>query len=217
MILTELMQGGWVMAPLLIGSIVAFAVILERCFYFVQLEWGGEAFKAKLQGLVRDGKRAQAVEWMGGLKGPIPAVLAAGINQSTNGPAAMEAAMAAQAKRLQPSLFNYISVLETAVTASPLVGLLGTILGMMGVFHVVAERLAHNPNADTNGITAGIGEALISTASGIFLAVLCLLFNNLFVRLAETQIERTESMGADLLASQLAPTSKGAGGEVAQP
>ena len=215
MIMTELAQGGWVMVPLLLGSIVAFAVILERALYFLQLEWGGDAFKSKLQGLLQEGKRAQAVEWLGSLKGPIPAVLAAGLNQWPNGPGAIEASMGAQARRMQPHLFNYIPVLETAVTASPLVGLLGTILGMMGVFHVVAERLAHNPNADTNGITAGIGEALISTASGIFLAVVSLLFNNLFVRLAETQIERAESMGADLLASYHA--SLPAAPEVARP
>jgi biopolymer transport protein ExbB len=198
-IFNELAQGGWVMAPLLVGSVLVVAVLFERLYYFSRLEWGRAAFQDRLQDLVRAGKREQALAWVRTLKGPIPSIVAAGLMEWPNGRSALASSMEAQAKRTQPPLFRSISILETAITASPLVGLLGTIVGMMGIFHVVAERLAHDPHADTNGITAGIGEALISTASGIFLAVLSLLFNNLFVRLAEIQIERADLIASDLL------------------
>lgn len=205
MIFTQLAQGGWVMLPLLLGSVIVVAVILERLWYFAQLEWGGDAFTSRLQQLLSQGKRDEALVWLEKLRGPIPAIVAAGLTSWPKGRLAVEASMTAQARRTQPALFRSIPVLETAVTASPLVGLLGTILGMMGIFRVVAEKLAHDAGADTNGITAGIGEALISTASGIFLAVLSLIFNNLFVRLAEVQMERADSIGADLLANYDGP------------
>ena len=198
-IFTELARGGWVMAPLLFGSILVVAVVIERLYYFARLEWARDSFLERLEGLLRQGKRDEALAWMRTLKGPIPSIVAAGLLHWPKGRNAVESGMGTQAKRTQPALYRAIPLLETAVTASPLVGLLGTILGMMGVFHVVAERLAHNPNADTNGITAGIGEALISTASGIFLAVMSLLFNNLFGFLAEIQMERADLVAADLL------------------
>jgi biopolymer transport protein ExbB len=199
LIFKELASGGWVMAPLLVGSICVVAVVLERIYYFARLEWGGEAFLAKLEAMLKQGKQTEVLAWMRTLKGPIPSIVAAAMIHWPKGRNEIESGMGTQAKRTQPALYRAIPLLETAVTASPLVGLLGTILGMMGVFHVVAERLAHNPNADTNGITAGIGEALISTASGIFLAVMSLLFNNLFGFLAEIQMERADLVAADLL------------------
>lgn len=198
-IFTQLAQGGWVMAPLLIGSIFVVTAILERLWYFGRLTWGGESFQIRLQELVRARKFDEALEWMRTLKGPIPSIVAAGLIQWPRGRIALESGMAAQAKRTQPALFNSLSILESAITASPLVGLLGTILGMMGVFHTVALKIANNPNADTNGITAGIGEALISTAAGIFLAVFSLLVYNLFSRMAEIQLQRADVIAADLL------------------
>jgi len=79
------------------------------------------------------------------------------------------------------------------------VGLLGTITVMMGTFRVVALHLARDPQADTTGITVGIGEALITTASGILIAVTCLIFYNIFQSWADSLMDAAEVIAADLL------------------
>jgi biopolymer transport protein ExbB len=176
-------------------------VIFERIWFFSRLEWGGAKFMRLLRSCLSEGKPQDALALVKQKKGPIPAMLIAALTRWPRGRKAMESAMSIEGIGAQPALFRSIPILETAVTASPLVGLLGTILGMMNIFHVVAERIAHNPNADVNGITAGIGEALISTAAGIFLAVLSLMANNLFVRLADIQMERANLCAATVLLS----------------
>ena len=104
----------------------------------------------------------------------------------------VETAMSAQAKEQEPLLHRFLGLLETIVTAAPLVGLLGTITGMMGVFQSVAQKLNSDPHANTTGITAGIGEALIATATGILVAVLALIIHNICQSVAESRMTETE-------------------------
>ena len=69
---------------------------------------------------------------------------------------------------------------------------MGTITGMMGVFQSVASKLNSDPHANTTGITAGIGEALIATATGILVAVLALIIHNICQSVAESRMTETE-------------------------
>ena len=198
--LFELMQqGGIFMWPLLLGSILTVGVCLERAMYFATLERGGPSFLQQLQELLNKGDRAGAIEWLRSLKGPVPATALAALQNWGGSRQAVEDAVVSRTRSESPQLFRYLNLLETTVTASPLIGLLGTITGMMGVFRAVAAKMANNPNADTSGILAGIGEALIATATGILLAVLALLAHNLFQALAEGQMEAAERVGDQLL------------------
>lgn len=193
-------QGGVFMIPLLLGSVVAVAVSFERLVYFLRLEAGMEPFRHRIVDMVRAGQRKEAMEMLRGRRGPVPQVALAGLEKWEHGADAMEAAMASRARRDGPPLQRYFPILETTITASPLIGLLGTITGMMGTFRVVAQKLAHDPGADTTGITAGIGEALVATATGILVAVVALLAHSMFQTWADTQMDRTEAMAGDLLA-----------------
>ncbi len=73
---------------------------------------------------------------------------------------------------------NRLILLDTIITAAPLMGLLGTITGMIGSFRVLSEKGINEPNA----ITGGVAEALIATATGIVVALLCLGAYNYFTR-----------------------------------
>lgn len=194
-----LQQGGIFMWPLLLGSIVTVGICIERLLFFATLERGGPSFLAQLQELLNKGNRAGAIEWLNGLKGPVPGTALAALKNWGSGRQAVEDAVVARTRQEQPSLFRYLPVLETTVTASPLIGLLGTITGMMGVFRAVSAKMANNPNADTSTILAGIGEALIATATGILLAVLALLAHNAFQAMGEAQMEAAERVGDQLL------------------
>ena len=192
-------QGGIFMVPLLLGSILMMGICLERALYFATLERGGVAFLHQLQELLSKGNRAGAIQWLQGLQGPVPTTALAALQNWAFGRQALEDAVVARSRVESPRLYRYLNVLETTVTASPLIGLLGTITGMMSVFRAVSAKLANSPNADTSHILAGIGEALVATATGILLAVIALIAHNFFQSLAESQLEAAERVADQLL------------------
>ncbi|HEY3998962.1 MAG TPA: MotA/TolQ/ExbB proton channel family protein [Candidatus Xenobia bacterium] len=189
------------MIPLLVLSIIAIGVALERAFFYTRLEQGGERFRARLHELISSGQFQDAIGWLKGLRGPASVTALAALESRDESEPVMEATMASRARLEVPSLRRYLGVLDTIVTAAPLVGLLGTITGMMGTFHQVAERLSKNPSADTTGITAGIGEALITTATGIAIAVVSLIFHNIYEGMAETAMDNSEVVAAEVVSS----------------
>ncbi|AFL75315.1 MotA/TolQ/ExbB proton channel family protein [Thiocystis violascens] len=91
-----------------------------------------------------------------------------------------------------PLLDRRLWVLDTTVTLAPLLGLLGTIIGMFHAFHVLTE-----PGASPNAVTGGVAEALVATAAGLLIAVIGLVFFNGLserVRLAVHQLETLKAM-----------------------
>lgn len=185
------MEGGIFMIPLILGSAIALGIAMERSMLFAKFRSAGPDFRTELARLLETGdlKGAQALSQGGG---PARACARAAIDHWERKEEVVEAAMSAQAKEYEPMLSRFLGVLETIVTAAPLIGLLGTITGMMGVFRTVAAKLANDPHANTTGITAGIGEALVATATGIFVAVLALLIHNAFQGLAENRMAEAE-------------------------
>lgn len=199
MIQSLVQQGGIFVAPLLLASVVAVAVAIERVVYFLSLEAGGEAFRDKLRGHIRSGDTAGAIAWLKTLRGPVPVTALAAIETWDEGEEAAEAAMATRARLEGPRLRKFLGFLDTTYSGAPLIGLLGTIVGMMSTFRVVAQHLAKDPNADTSSVTAGIGEALITTATGITVAVLCLIFHNMFQSWADARMDAAEVVAADVI------------------
>ncbi|MFN8612227.1 MAG: MotA/TolQ/ExbB proton channel family protein [Vulcanimicrobiota bacterium] len=198
-LLTFVQQGGVFMLPLVFLSLLSMAVGLERMLYFANLNWGGEAFRNRLLGLLREGKEAEAIAWLQGLRGAVAGTALAAVKRWGRSRASIESAMVAQSHRDQGALYRFLVILETTVTASPLIGLLGTITGMMGVFRAVSAKIAENPQADTSSILAGIGEALVATATGILIAVVSLFVHNLFQRLAERQMDEAQDIANELM------------------
>lgn len=186
-----LIEGGIFMIPLMLGSAVAVGIGLERALFFMKFSACGPDYRQELGRLLEGSDLAEAQRLAAG-EGPARACSRAAIDHWNSKLEVVEAAMAEQAKEYEPLLHRFLGVLETIVTAAPLIGLLGTITGMMGVFRTVAAKLANDPHANTTGITAGIGEALVVTATGIFVAVLALFIHNAFQGLAENRMAETE-------------------------
>lgn len=189
--LALLSQGGVFMIPLLLGSAIALAIGMERVWLFSRLPASGKPYREELDGLLERGQIEEAQKLAQG-EGPARACTRAALRHWNSSPELFEAAMVAEAKQHEPVLHKFLGTLETIVTAAPLIGLLGTITGMMGVFRSVAGKLANDPHANTTGITAGIGEALVATATGIFVAVLALFIHNAFQALAESRMAEAD-------------------------
>jgi biopolymer transport protein ExbB len=184
-----LAKGGLVMVPLLVSSMLSLAVVLERCLFWRRCrkyEDGGTILS-----LVAAGHLAQAMQTARASRHPVARVLLAGLEHQYPAPSmAMEATSQAELRRLK----RYLPMLDTIITLAPLLGLLGTITGMINSFGIVSEAGLGQPHA----ITGGVAEALIATATGLFIAMLTLVPYNYFRVKAETLTDLMEERATRL-------------------
>jgi biopolymer transport protein ExbB len=100
-----------------------------------------------------------------------------------------------EAQLIEKALSRGLWVLETIVTAAPLLGLLGTITGMMAAFNLIGN----NGLVDPTGVTAGVAQALIATALGLFIAVVALFAFNFFSRRQSQVLDEMERLGTRMV------------------
>jgi biopolymer transport protein ExbB len=185
-VVEKFIEGGWVMWPILLTFLLSLSVILDRIVWW-----------SALQSRIRSGLQEKAREALGtgdfatawslgeGTSEPYLANLREGMSHAHT---SMLAAMQLHATQLIEKSEARMWVLSTMITLAPLLGLFGTVAGLMGSFAAIGtDQLA------ATKVTGGIGEALIATACGIAIAVICLLPYNFFrkrVSLLRSSFER---------------------------
>ncbi|HJT22985.1 MAG TPA: MotA/TolQ/ExbB proton channel family protein [bacterium] len=199
-----LFRGGFMMIPLLAVSLVALTVILERWKAFHKLYATPTGFINGVLEKAGSGKIKDAIQSCESRDIPVAAVLKAGLEHFKNPTAEMEIAMKNEGESWVPALEKRMHVLDTSITIAPLLGLLGTILGMMGSFKVLTQSGVDDPYS----ITGGIAEALIATATGLVIAVICVVFHNYFNTLIKNFIYEMESAGSRLMEARMASERK---------
>jgi biopolymer transport protein ExbB len=185
-------RGGLVMIPLLTASVVAMTVILERLFFWRRLRVRRR--EPGILALVAEGDLPQAMQVASASRHPVARVLGAGIAAKHLSPSsAMQAATQAEVSQAR----RYLPILDTIITLAPLLGLLGTITGMISAFGIVSEAGLGQPHA----ITGGIAEALIATATGLLIAIMTLIPYNYFRSKVEqlTDVLEEQSTRLELL------------------
>lgn len=192
------------MYPLLLSALIALTVIFERLFAFQKQYQTSSEFVGQVLERVQSGKMHEAIGLCRALPTPVSSVLSAGIEHFQNPSAEMELAMKNQAEAWIPLLEKRIEVLDTVITAAPLMGLLGTITGMMASFRVLSEKGVNEPNA----ITGGVAEALIATATGLVIALVCLVAYNYLSSKIKVFIYQVESAASRLIEARMAKERK---------
>ena len=172
-ILNTLAKGGPVMVPLAVCSLLAVTVIIERYLALRKADRGGEQLIAAIRRAHRNGDGAEALAECERVDGLVAGVLAAGVRAHLMGAPVTEA-MEEQALTDQGGLNRRLTVLDTIVTLAPLLGLLGTVLGMISAFHIISVSGTSHPA----GITGGVAEALITTGTGLAIAIFTLIGYN---------------------------------------
>ena len=184
-----IIKGGIVMVPLLACSLMSLALTLERLIFWGRLR--SRRIVEDMLGLAEEGEFNEAIRVGSNSPHPIARVLAAGLAHRNPAPAkAMEAAAQAQI----PVLKSRLGVLDTIITLAPLLGLLGTVVGMIGSFDIMSEAGMGQPHA----ITGGVAEALIATATGLLIAILTLIPYNYFNSRAEKELDAMEHFSSSL-------------------
>jgi biopolymer transport protein ExbB len=188
-VVSILIKGGIVMIPLVACSLISLALTIERIMFWTKLKSKGVL--QQILSLVETGEFDQALKLGKTSSQPIARVLAAGIAHRNPAPAkAMEAAAQAEI----PVLKSRLGVLDTIVTLAPLLGLLGTVVGMIGSFDVMSEVGMGQPHA----ITGGVAEALIATATGLLIAILTLVSYNYFTAKVDREMDSMEHFSSSL-------------------
>ena len=181
-----LAKGGLVMVPLLVCSVLGLAVVLERAWFWTRRR------HRDLDGILSSagqGEWEEAVRAAEATRAPVARVLAAGLRHRNPSPLlAMEVA----AHEERALMGHHLGILDTIVTLSPLLGLLGTVTGMIQAFGVLAQSGINQPTA----IGGGVAEALVATAAGLTVAIL--VPYNYFLRRVERATEEMERWGSRL-------------------
>lgn len=188
--------GGVVMWPLLGFSLLAVALILERVIFWWRITRRQErVVRDALNLYKRDPQAAfQSLERHTDL--PLARIFLAALELERPNPEEFRLALESAAQAEMPLLKRFNTVFETIISLSPLLGLLGTILGLIASF--ASLRIGDVGGNNTVGVTAGISEALISTASGLVVAIFTLLFANTFRGLYRRQIALIQEYGGQL-------------------
>jgi biopolymer transport protein ExbB len=188
-----LMKGGWMMLPLLACSVLSVAVMIERWRALHAAGAGVEGLMGAVRERLMDGRVEEALRLCESAPGPVARVLAGGLrmfHQTRHRERLcdqVERVMEELALAETPRLQRRLGILDTVITIAPLLGLLGTVTGMMGSFHVLSSR---EGLSQPNAITGGVAEALIATATGLAIAIVTLVgYNTLTERVKEITSE----------------------------
>lgn len=188
-------KGGLVMWPLLACSITVIAIAIERFIYYKSVD-SGAVFAAHYCAAVRSGDFAVATELARKGSGQCAQMLA-DVAAVAGGKAEKSAFLESRAGIFMATLRDKLDYLGIIVTMSPLLGLLGTIVGMIGAFSIFNVE-AGAPMA----ITGGIGEALIATATGLCVAILSLCAHSYFAHRMDNMITDMEQCFSALLEAE---------------
>ena len=192
----ELIQsGGWLMVPILLCSVLAAAICVERWWTLqasrvapsdlLAQTWSAVKSKEVDQQRLRDLRN----------ESPLGQVLAAGLINASRGRDVMKEAMEEAAGQVMHEMQRYLTALGTIASISPLVGLLGTVVGMIKVFQALQLHGAGNENV----LAGDISQALITTAAGIAVAIPALIFHRMFVRRVDEHAVTLEQQGSKLI------------------
>lgn len=197
MLIIELfLAGGAVMFPLLGFSIVAIALIIERIVFWVRVN-------RRQRRVVRDVLRTYSHDFDAALLKlkqnadlPIARIFLEALEVNHFPPHAFRITLEGATQAELPTLRQFNTVFDTIITLSPLLGLLGTVTGLIRSF--ASLNLGSIGSENALQVTGGISEALVSTATGLIVAVFTLLFANLFRGLYRRQIAAIREYGSQL-------------------
>ena len=187
--------GGWLMLPIILCSIVAIAIVIERFWslsatritpkYAVAMVW------TWLKNNQLDSSKLRELR----LSSPLGEILAAGLLSSKHGRAAMIEAIEQAAAQVIHDMERYLNTLGTVAAIAPLLGLLGTVVGMIRVFSEIMLQGTGNANV----LAGGISEALISTAAGLTVAIPTYTAHRYFTRKVESLVLTLEKESIKLV------------------
>ncbi len=194
-----LSKGGWTMIVLAGFSILSVAVMLERGWVFHKAEKGKPEFLKKLKKILHSGNISEAMELCESSTTSLAAIVKAGLHSFNHGEEAMGESMEKAAMKETLHLEKNLGIIGTTGSVTPFVGLFGTVIGIIRAFHDLSLSTG---GGGPMVVANGIAEALVATASGLFVAVPAVIMFNYYthrVNRMVSEMETTASEAMDML------------------
>ncbi|MFS0516678.1 MotA/TolQ/ExbB proton channel family protein [Nostoc sp. UIC 10607] len=189
--------GGVVMWPLLAFSVLGVALIIERIRFWVRINKRQNRVVRDVLNLYRLDNVVGAMDKLQkNADLPLARIFLAALELEEPNPEEFRLALESESQAEIPVLKRFQNLFETIISLAPLLGLLGTVLGLITSF--ASLNLGDVGGSKTASVTAGISEALVSTASGLIVAIFILLFANTFRGLYQRQIALIQEYGGQL-------------------
>ena len=188
-------SGGWLMLPILLCSIVAIAIVIERFWTLSATRISPKYVVAQVWTWLKNNQLDSTKLRELRLSSPLGQILAAGLLSSKNGRTAMNESIEQTAAQVVHDMERYLNTLGTIAAITPLHGLLGTVVGMIRVFSEIMLQGTGNANA----LAGGISEALITTAAGLTVAIPTYMFHRHFTRKVDSLVLSLEQESTKLV------------------
>jgi biopolymer transport protein ExbB len=192
----EMIINGWpVLTVLLIMSILSLTVIIDRIMAFRRARTNNDAFAARILEVIEKQGAGPALELSKRSVRPIAMVIGDVLSRAGAGREAMERAAQHALQAQINELEMYVPILGTVASTAPFVGLFGTVIGIIRAFQDIASKSGGGPEV----VSAGIAEALITTAVGLFVAIPATMAYNYFVRYVQRVTQDIDLAAYDVI------------------
>lgn len=187
-------QGGPIMIALMICSIISLAIIIERLIFLRSSHILQVSKLVEIEVSIKNNDLKLALDWAQKQDSPMLRIAKVALINADKPKTELKSVIEESGRMEVPVLEKYLSGLHTIAVISPLLGLLGTVLGMIQVFSKIVETGAKDPSI----LAGGISQALLTTAAGLTVAIPTLVFFNIISRRVDNLVSKMECQSITL-------------------
>jgi biopolymer transport protein ExbB len=189
-------KGGWIMGVLLILSLIAVYVFIQRLMFIRQAAKQDESFMSRIKDYIYDGKVESALNLCRSTNSPTARMIAKGITRLGRPTADVLATIENAGNIEVAKLEKGLPVIATIAGGAPMVGFLGTVTGMIRSFYAMANA---GTNVDITVLSGGIYEALVTTVGGLVVGIIAMFGFNYLVSLVSNVVNKLETSTMDFM------------------
>jgi len=192
-------KGGPVMYPIIFCSVIAFAIIIERFYHLYKAKIDTKDFMNSVEITIKRNRIAEAIKICEKTPGPISHIVKSGIMKHDRSRQEIREAIEDAGHQEVPRLEKHLSLLATIAHISPLLGLLGTVTGMVRAFQIIQEKSASFNPVSPGDLAGGIWEALLTTVAGLIVAIPTVVVYNYMVNRVDEFILEMERSATEVI------------------
>ena len=192
-------KGGPMMYLIILSSILAFGVVIERIYNLNRARIDANKFMDEITAVLKRNKIIETIEMCNRTPGPISHIIQAGILKHDRSKPEIKEAVEEAAQLEIPRLERHLPILATIAHITPLLGLLGTVSGMIKSFQVIQQKALAMAPVNPGDLAGGIWEALLATLAGLAVAIPTYVAYNYLVSQVDGLVYDMERSATDLV------------------
>ncbi len=194
-----IVKGGWLMAPIVLSSVFSLTIIIERLICFARIRLNIAELLAEIFGYVKKNRMKEAIDLCSAHPSYLTNIIKAGLFHYDQSKEIVKEAMENASLYEVPHLEKNLNFLSTMAHVTPLLGLLGTVVGLVKCFAVIEQKAISVGVVNPSDLAGGIWEALLTTVAGLCVAIPSFLAYNYFVHKVNMYVLSAERASTELL------------------